>query len=234
MLALPPRGLESRDHRPPKPSPLSPSHPNVKPGFLLLPPMEPAEPSERRDGKYQRQPVKANPLLRADKDGKERRRNLFLKKVRQGGEDRRWEARGGDEELMRSIFVSERKRWEAMQARLAPAPLVEDEEEIETDHDNDDGSLFDIDMSTMDIPDDVAEYSTTREESGPDRHPASSEPQSVLGTSQDHEFGSEDEDYDRLFLELCELSDGQGASSSQRLEVGAQGSNHDSMDTSHG
>lgn len=35
---------------------------------------------------------------------------MFLKRVRQSSEDKRWEMRGGDEEMMRALWVSEERR----------------------------------------------------------------------------------------------------------------------------
>lgn len=42
-----------------------------------------------------------------------------MKKVREDSEDKRWKARGGDEEMMRAIWVSEQKRREETQRREA-------------------------------------------------------------------------------------------------------------------
>jgi hypothetical protein len=43
---------------------------------------------------------------------------LFLKKVKEGGEDKRWKARGGEEEMMRTIWVMEERRWVARQMEM--------------------------------------------------------------------------------------------------------------------
>lgn len=65
---------------------------------------------------------------------RETRRNLFLKKVRSGREDKIMKSRGGEDEMMRLIFVSEQKRWEATQARAAATiSTIYEEEELEVE-----------------------------------------------------------------------------------------------------
>ena len=56
--------------------------------------------------------VKKNPLIHRDeKDGgRETRRKLFLKRVREDSEDKSWEKKGGDDELLRAIYVADHKR----------------------------------------------------------------------------------------------------------------------------
>jgi hypothetical protein len=54
-----------------------------------------------------------------------------LKRVREDSEDQRWKARGGDDEMMRSIWISEQRRREERQRREAmglDALPVEEEE----------------------------------------------------------------------------------------------------------
>lgn len=45
--------------------------------------------------KFSQRPVKKAPVAKQD-ELKERRRSMFLKKVRDGREDKRWESRGED------------------------------------------------------------------------------------------------------------------------------------------
>lgn len=42
-----------------------------------------------------------------------------MKKFREDAEDKRWKARGGDDEMMRAIWISEQKRREDRQRREA-------------------------------------------------------------------------------------------------------------------
>jgi hypothetical protein len=65
-------------------------------------------------------------------DGRETRRKLFLKRVREGGEEKRWRDRGGDEEIMRCLWVAEKRRRDEMTQREAMGikePSEEDEQE---------------------------------------------------------------------------------------------------------
>ena len=74
--------------------------------------------------------MKVNPLMHGRNDGRETRRKLFLRKVREDSEDKRWANRGGEDEMMRTIWVQEeRKRIEMREreARLAAGQSVEEE-----------------------------------------------------------------------------------------------------------
>src|SRR5690349_21582989 len=53
------------------------------------------------DGAYSARQTKKNPLIHKNggDNGRETRRNLFLRRVRQDSEDKRWERRGGDDEV---------------------------------------------------------------------------------------------------------------------------------------
>ena len=90
--------------------------------------------STSRESAYSRRVTKANPLIHGRSgstgaDGRETRRKLFLKRVREDSEDRRWKARGGDEEMMRCIWIAEQRRREERQRTEAmglDAPVEED------------------------------------------------------------------------------------------------------------
>ena len=56
-----------------------------------------------------------------------------MKRVREDSDDKRWKARGGDDEMMRSIWIAEQRRREERQRREAmglDALPVEEEEEF--------------------------------------------------------------------------------------------------------
>lgn len=56
-----------------------------------------------------------------------------MKRVREDSEDKRWTARGGDDEMMRAIWIAEQRRREEKQKREAmgmDALPVEEEEEF--------------------------------------------------------------------------------------------------------
>ncbi|KAG0652119.1 hypothetical protein D0Z07_0986 [Hyphodiscus hymeniophilus] len=132
---------------------LSPRDPNVSTSpraFFTKPTMPPTPtPSKKsraspnasstsstssRETVFSQRLTKANPLIHARSsstgtDGRETRRKLFLKKVREDSEEKRWKARGGDDEMMRSIWISEQRRREEKQRREAiglDAPLEEE------------------------------------------------------------------------------------------------------------
>jgi hypothetical protein len=58
--------------------------------------MKPVLPKREAFSKRQ---VRKNPLLNKGDDGRETRRKLFLRRVREDSEDKRWEMRGGDDEV---------------------------------------------------------------------------------------------------------------------------------------
>jgi hypothetical protein len=53
----------------------------------------------RKDNPYSKRITKENPLIHNHGDGRETRRTLFLRKVREESEERRWDARGGEDEV---------------------------------------------------------------------------------------------------------------------------------------
>ena len=82
--------------------------------------MSPTPPAKSsRDSSFSRRTTKANPLIHNHGDSRETRRKLFLKKVREDSEDRRWAARGGDDEMMRTIWIAEQRRRAEQHARDA-------------------------------------------------------------------------------------------------------------------
>ena len=54
---------------------------------------------------------------------------MFLKKVREDSEDKRWKKRGGDDEMMRAIWIAEQRRREERQRREAMGLEARVEEE---------------------------------------------------------------------------------------------------------
>ncbi|KAI5854425.1 hypothetical protein BZA05DRAFT_317171, partial [Tricharina praecox] len=80
------------------------------------------------------QPKRAfKPIPRSATSTAESRRTLFLKKVQSAREEAAWQARGGQDEIMRMIFVAEQKRWRASQEKAAGriATIREEEEDDE-------------------------------------------------------------------------------------------------------
>jgi hypothetical protein len=141
---------------------------------------------------YSRRPTKANPLIhRNPQDGRETRRKLFLKRVKDKSADRRY---GGDEEMMRRIWLAEeRRREEAIRREAMGLEPGLDEEELEEF-----GNL-----------DEVLVEEIAREEE--------EELEALLGLmegeasnttapqEQQHSetpYGSDDEEYDHIFMDV--------------------------------
>ncbi|KAK5169313.1 hypothetical protein LTR04_005648 [Oleoguttula sp. CCFEE 6159] len=258
-----PLNYTPHSYAPAIPSPLSPrrSRPHqIFPSNTLNPPPPVA---------FSKRPVKANPALQSRDVVKERRRNLFLKKVQQGRDNRRWEARGDQvgyvnlaqvssfklltsalpSQMMRLDFMSRQKRWEAEQARRAP--LLSDPPE-DDDMDEHDAPLFSSQSSTYPsyssqrtqspsnpttptihaVPDNEVDVILQQEDEELDALV------SMLGSeqyernkAQDASYGSDEEDYDSIFMDF--IDDGMVAQeSSERTQGDEQGS--DDMDTTNG
>ncbi|PWW75302.1 hypothetical protein C7212DRAFT_198522 [Tuber magnatum] len=93
--------------------------------------MLPSPPSSPPEFLAPKRLFKPIPTSHSGEEGREARRNLFLKKVRDARDEKLMKARGGEDEMMRLIFVSEQKRWEAWQARTAASiPTIYEEEEL--------------------------------------------------------------------------------------------------------
>jgi hypothetical protein len=89
-------------------------------------------PSSRKESAFSKRTTKPNPLLQGKADrseGRETRRKLFLKKVREGAEEKRWRDRGGDDEIMRMLWVAEERRWEERRRREVSGMGEDDEAE---------------------------------------------------------------------------------------------------------
>ncbi|KAI9771303.1 MAG: hypothetical protein M1840_002273 [Geoglossum simile] len=162
--------------------------------------MSPPSKAPRAKTRFSTRTIKSNPLLHSTDHDRERRRNLFLRKVREEGQDRKWKARGGDDEVMRSIYISEQKRWEAKQARIAREILASQEEEediLVVDSGNtEDARIIDdlLDEENAELEALVSLWESPQSVNNGNSTPA---PTSILPNS-----GSDDEEYDQLFLDL--------------------------------
>ncbi|KAJ4423583.1 hypothetical protein N0V82_001749 [Gnomoniopsis sp. IMI 355080] len=110
----------SSPYRPAKSSPLSSSP--IRPSSNSPPssPLAPRDPNIRRESqsspiptplpafqsKFAARPSRPNPVTQKREAAQESRRKLFLKNVRQRAEDRRWEMRGGEQELLKLEWFS--------------------------------------------------------------------------------------------------------------------------------
>lgn len=166
-------------------------------------------------------------------DGRETRRKLFLKRVREDSEDKRWKARGGDDELMRVLWVAEQRRREERKAREAQYTPDVEEDDNAVDRDEllaDEVARMEQEelealIASMELPNEQDQRSasnggeqsqTFMQTSDPSDNSFASQaqlpPQSQMSyttteTSEmlDTPFGSDDDEYDHLFTEI--LSD---------------------------
>ncbi|KAI9798321.1 MAG: hypothetical protein M1833_004893 [Piccolia ochrophora] len=160
---------------------------------------------------------KPNPLLASASTPTARttkRREQFLARVRQGRDDRRVAARGGEDEMSRTVDTAEQQRWEAARRNEAsnlPDTPEEDGEDAEITLQNDgvaDADVLDrvIALEAHDLEALVATFSSGADAASQDmtdREPTA--PQEASRARMDlvsSTYGSEDEDYDALFMEL--------------------------------
>ncbi|KAK6333940.1 hypothetical protein TWF730_004113 [Orbilia blumenaviensis] len=109
--------------------------------------------ADRHQGKRIFRP---NPLLQRPEDAREKRHNLLLKKLQIQRENRAIQARGGEDEMLRMIYLSEKNRWESSQERAAlamsswKAPVGDDEEPSPA-------GAYDPDMTMVELMADIEE-----------------------------------------------------------------------------
>ncbi|KZF25684.1 hypothetical protein L228DRAFT_81763 [Xylona heveae TC161] len=156
--------------------------------------------------------IKPTPFQQSRDGGKEKRRDLFLKKMKQESEERRWDSRA--EHYLRLDYISDRKRWEAELARSAPPVLDEEAAEEGQQTDN-------IEMAAEDI----SQYEDEQ---------ISALPPMMVSNPRDNEdswttFGSDDDEYDALFMEVAGPQQ-----QAQFLAAPPQEQKDQEMDTSNG
>ncbi|KAJ4983580.1 hypothetical protein SVAN01_10899 [Stagonosporopsis vannaccii] len=138
---------------------------------------------------------KANPIMQTRDAATKRRREMFFKRIQNNREDKKWESRG--EQLQQLDFVSERKRWENQKAQEAPP----EEDEIDDGIPSDttlpiSAPLFDPEMTE-------AEHLLAQEEYELQQLVASVESEQNWETLPQQHYGSDDEDYDQIFMECA-------------------------------
>lgn len=73
---------------------------------------------ETKDIPFSKRTIRPNPIVQSRDVVKDRRRDIFFKKIQQDREDQRWASRS--DQILRLEFISQQKRWEAEKARQAP------------------------------------------------------------------------------------------------------------------
>ncbi|KAL1612248.1 hypothetical protein SLS60_000472 [Paraconiothyrium brasiliense] len=175
-------------YMPPRPSPLSERSLNAVPR-----PFQFSMPLPAQDEKKPLVPQRAykpNPIIQTRDAATKRRRDMFFKRVQKGRDDKKWDARG--DQIQRLDHISEQRRWEAEKARQAPQ-IYDDliDEEIE-----------DPSSSLPDQELEEADYVLAQEEREMQELIASMEEE----RDASQHYGSDDEDYDQLFMEYTSTS----------------------------
>lgn len=185
---------------------------------------------------FSKRVTKANPLINRNADeSREARRKLFLKKVREGSEEKRWSNRGlggseGEEEVLRAIWQAEERRREEERRQEARGLDVEVEEEVDEEME-------------MEMVDEVALLEERELEAlvgalGQDEWMDELLWENHLSTvqardqhAQDTPYGSDDEEYDHIFMDVIE-EENRMASQHQQQIPGYLDMDHEMMDMS--
>ncbi|KAL9596485.1 MAG: hypothetical protein Q9179_004601 [Wetmoreana sp. 5 TL-2023] len=162
-------------------------------------------------------------------DLERRRRQQFLRKVRQKGHDRKWDARG--EQMLREDFLASERLWLEQQDRSAPTlpafPSDEDIEEVETNIQAQASGMVDQVLAQEDAEVEAL-VSMFEDQSN----------EGSLATDESANYGSEEESYDLIFMDI--LSTPSVGESSRHDERQVSTNNHqeahgnEEMDTTRG
>ncbi|KAF2184266.1 hypothetical protein K469DRAFT_688753 [Zopfia rhizophila CBS 207.26] len=149
---------------------------------------------------------KPNPVVQSRDAVKERRRDMFFKRVQKDRDDRRWEARG--EQIQRLDFISSHKRWEAEKARQAPQL---DDEYLEEEVTEDRSSSFIGDSAPKPGEEEAqeADFILEQEERELQALIALMENDQGHQNASSQYDGSDEEDYDQILIEYMANSDAQ-------------------------
>ncbi|KAI0156859.1 hypothetical protein GGR57DRAFT_491361 [Xylariaceae sp. FL1272] len=144
--------------------------------------------------KYTARDTKPNPLRVNREKAQEGRRSLFLKNVRQRSDQKKWEQRGGDQEaLMREWNVINKQRRQEKDSDIDGIVFEDGLEDIreEVDEEPDDmmvDSMAKDEEAEMDAMLSLLESNSSQQ--------GQSRPDSI--------YGSDDEDYDALFMDIMD------------------------------
>ncbi|KAG8622891.1 hypothetical protein KVT40_009402 [Elsinoe batatas] len=203
-----PLTVSSSPPSPPTTSPLTPSTPAqiFGPSVADLARSEPS-PSRPVVG-----PAAARKVMSKDAQAYARRK-LFLNKVRQGGDDRRWESRANDlDRLDRAEWEREMRAWE--EAKLREAPNIteeqdEEDQEAEGGHGQED-EVEDVALREQrELEELVAMMELNSQPTQMKDHTEQDTTNDAWSTGQqnsqysDH-FGSDDEDFDAILGSLID------------------------------
>ncbi|KAI4960011.1 hypothetical protein J4E86_001630 [Alternaria arbusti] len=202
-------------YTPPRSSPLSERSANAAPrtfDFTMSSPL-------KENSAMPQRAFKANPVMQTRDATTKRRRDMFFKRVQNNRDDKKWESRG--EQIQQLDFVSERKRWEAEKARQAPQENDDIDEET-----MDDAPLPVLPTHAPQSNPEMteADYVAAQEEYELQQLIASMEQES---DARSQHYGSDDDDYDSIFMECATAGHDQYQQQPQRAQDAFEG---DAMD----
>ncbi|POS85354.1 hypothetical protein EPUL_000704 [Erysiphe pulchra] len=186
--------------------------------------------------KFSARQTKPNPLVlsRESYCGNEERatrRKLFLNRVKEAGEEKRWRERNGgfgegDEELMRSLWLAEKKRWLEQQRREASGQVfsaefeeLEEIQDVEIDSKEIENFLHEEDLNSSNFY--LAQNADHTFNSKPIKN-------RKIYTCDDGD-GDDDDEYDHIFMEVIQQENEVSNSSIGYTE---NPEDHDEMDMS--
>ncbi|MCJ1279961.1 hypothetical protein MMC21_007786 [Puttea exsequens] len=144
------------------------------------------------------------------------RRDIFLRKVRQASDDRRWESRS--EQILHKDFLSQQKEWEQAQRQSASEALTAQEDEVMDQR------------STSDHEVDLVDHIVSQEDQ---------EFEALISLMQNEDrdqenimsvYGSDEEEYDELFMEVVSKQE----ASTRGIQSEGPTNTEQSMDVSMG
>ncbi|KAF6238202.1 hypothetical protein HO173_003836 [Letharia columbiana] len=204
-----------------KPSPLAPLNPNACPRFYHQMTSAGGTSSDTSEYSYKR--AAQYPLLqRKPTEEQDRRRQVFLKKVRQVSDDKKWGFRS--EQILRKDFLSKQREWELNQERSAPeTPQALDDDEREAESDStEEVKMVDRIFSQENQAFEALILSIQDIADQEDHHQ-----QKTMS-----DYGSDEEEYDQLFKEVMSRQ-GSAERSTDTVGVGVP-EQHQEMDISLG
>ncbi|KAG9698985.1 hypothetical protein KCU95_g3064, partial [Aureobasidium melanogenum] len=195
-------------------------------------------PNQQSHVPFSSRPVKAAPIPRSDAL-RERRRDMFLRKVRQSRDDNKWDSRIDD--MARLDYLKEKRRWEAEQVRSAPQlhpDFAEAEEASEYDLPTYSSQMAWDPQSQSDYPLDPEADAILQQENEElealvalmqeDEHRQNQQSNSQEAyEDRSSAFGSDDDEYDNIFMNLIDETGGAAGCSGQH-----QSTADDEMDLS--
>jgi hypothetical protein len=174
-------------------------------------------------------------------EGREARRKLFLKKVREGSEEKRWRDRNsglvnGEDEVLRAIWVAEERRREEarrMEASVLGVGVGQEEEIVDGEESFADEVMAD-EVAMKEEQELEALLGSLSQDDGMgsllwDDQAFAKQPRNQQ--AQDTPYGSDDEEYDHIFMDVIEEENRMASRQHQQIPVYLD-TDHEMMDMS--